>query len=169
MLNERMADALNKQINNEMYSAYLYLSLSSYSSSLGVKGAANWFKIQAQEEMTHAMKLYDYVSSQGAHVILQAIDEPPALFDGVMDMFEKTLEHEQFISSCIGELVELARTEKDHATEIMLQWFVTEQVEEEEGVTEIIDQLKLAGDGGGRYMIDKELAQRVFTPPATNN
>lgn len=165
MINQTMTDALNCQINNELYSAYLYLSMSSYAQQIGLKGVANWFKIQAQEEMTHALKFYSYVVSQGAHAVMRAIDEPPAIFDDVMNMYEKTLEHEQFITKCIADLEDLARQERDHATEIMLQWFITEQVEEEARVMEIMDQLKLAGDGGGLFMIDRELGTRVFVPP----
>ncbi len=164
MLNQTVAEALNCQINNELYSAYLYLALSSYSQQIGLKGVANWFKIQSQEEMTHALKFYNYLISQGAPAVMRAIDEPPALFDDVAGMFEKTLEHEQFITKCIADLVDLARQEKDHATEIMLQWFVTEQVEEEERVMEIMGQLKLAGQAG-LFMIDRELGTRVFVPP----
>jgi ferritin len=166
MLNKKMTDALNGQINKELYSSYLYLSLSSYASQLGLKGTANWFMIQAQEEMTHAMRFYAYVTNHGAHAVLKAIAEPPAKFKNVVEMFEKTLEHEQFVTKSINDLATLARKESDHATEIMLQWFVTEQIEEEGNVHDILAQLKLAGEGSGLFMIDRELATRVFVPPA---
>ena len=169
MLNKRMVKALNKQINNELYSAYLYLSMSAHSTFIGMKGFANWFMVQYQEEMTHAMKIYDYVNDQGGQVKLMAVAEPPAEFGSPLDMFEKTLKHERFITKCINDLVDLAVKEKDHATNIFLQWFVTEQIEEEANDNDIISKLKLVGkEGNGLFMIDKELAARVFTPPATS-
>lgn len=167
MLNERMAEALNTQLNKEIYSAYLYLSMSAYSSFIGLKGFANWFMVQYQEEMVHAMKIYNYVDSQGAQVKLMAIEQPPTEFESALEMFEKTLEHEKFITKSINDLVNLAIEEKDHATNIFLQWFVTEQIEEEGNDNDIISKLKLVGDkGNGLFMIDRELASRVFTPPA---
>jgi len=169
MLNKEMVKALNKQINNELYSAYLYLSMSAHSTFIGMKGFANWFMVQYQEEMTHAMKIYDYVNDQGGQVKLMAVAEPPAEFGSPLDMFEKTLKHERFITKCINDLVDLAVKEKDHATNIFLQWFVTEQIEEEANDNDIISKLKLVGkEGNGLFMIDKELAARVFTPPATS-
>jgi len=168
MLNNTMLDELNKQINREIYSAYLYMSMSAYSQYIGLKGFANWFMVQYNEEMEHAMKIYTYVNDHGAQVKLMAIDEPPAEFDSALDMFEKTLEHEQFITKSINDLVDLAITEKDHATEIFLQWFVTEQIEEEGNDNDIISQLKLIGDNGnGLLMLDRELGNRVYTPETT--
>lgn len=165
MLSEKMIEALNKQINKEMYSAYLYMSMSAHSTYIGLKGFANWFMVQYQEEMTHAMRIYDYINDQGGQVKLAAIEQPPAEFKSPLDMFEKTLEHEKFITGCINELVDLAIEEKDHATEIFLQWFVTEQIEEEGNDNDIISKLKLVGEkGNGLFMIDKELAARIFTP-----
>lgn len=170
MLSNKMVKALNKQINNEIYSAYLYLSMSAYSTFKGLKGFANWFMVQYQEEMTHAMKIYDYVNDQGRQVKLMTIAQPPTEFGSPSKMFEKTLEHEKFVTRCINDLVNLAMKEKDHATKIFLQWFVTEQIEEEANDNEIISKLKLVGnEGNGLFMIDKELAARVFTPPATSN
>ena len=167
MLNKRMVKELNKQINNELYSAYLYLSVSAHSTFIGLKGFANWFMVQYQEEMVHVMKIYDYVNDQGGQVKLMAVAEPPAEFGSPLDMFEKTLKHERFITKCINDLVDLAVKEKDHATNIFLQWFVTEQIEEEANDNDIISKLKLVGkEGNGLFMIDKELAARVFTPPA---
>ena len=167
MLSEKMAEVLNKQVNKEMYSAYLYMAMSAYSTYTGLKGFANWFMIQYQEEMVHAMKIYDYINGQGGQVKLMAIEQPATEFKSPMDMFEKTLAHEKFITKSINELVDLAIAEKDHATNIFLQWFVTEQIEEEGNDNEIIARLKLVGeDGNGLLMLDKELAARVFTPPA---
>ena len=169
MLSERITEALNKQINNEIYSAYLYLSMSAHSTFIGLKGFANWFMVQYQEEMVHAMKIYDYINAQGGQVKLMAVAQPPTEFGSPLEMFEKTLEHEKFVTKCFNDLVDLAIEEKDHASNIFLQWFVTEQIEEEANDNEIISKLKLVGkEGNGLFMIDKELAARVFTPPATS-
>jgi len=167
MLSEKMSEALNNQLNKEMYSAYLYLSMSAHSTYIGLKGFANWFMVQYQEEMVHAMKIYDYINSQGGQIKLMAIAQPPAEFESPLDMFEKTLQHEKFVTKCINDLVDLAIKGKDHATNIFLQWFVTEQIEEEANDNKIISKLKLVGEkGDALLMIDKELAARVFTPPA---
>ena len=169
MLSERITEALNKQINNEIYSAYLYLSMSAHSTFIGLKGFANWFMVQYQEEMVHAMKIYDYINAQGGQVKLMAVAQPPTEFGSPLEMFEKTLEHEKFVTKCINDLVDLAIEEKDHASNIFLQWFVTEQIEEEANDNETISKLKLVGkEVNGLFMIDKELAARVFTPPATS-
>ena len=169
MLSEKMQDALNGQLNREMYSAYLYLAMSAYSTYIGLKGFANWFMVQYQEEMMHAMKIYNYINDQGGQVKLMAIEQPLTEFESPMDMFEKTLEHEKFITKSINDLVDLAIAEKDHATNIFLQWFVTEQIEEESNDKDIIARLKLIGkDGNGLLMLDKELAARVFTLPAAS-
>jgi ferritin len=167
MISKKVVQALNKQVNNEIYSAYLYLSMSSYTNYLGLKGAANWFMVQYQEEMVHAMKIYDYVNSQGNHAQLAPIAAPPAEYGTLLSMFEQTLKHEQFITNCINELMDLAIKEKDHATQIFLQWFVTEQIEEEGNDNDIIAKLKLVGDSPqGLMMVDRDLAARVFVPPA---
>ncbi len=167
MISKKMAQALNKQLNNELYSAYLYLSMSSYGNSVGLKGAANWFMVQYQEEMVHFMKFYDYINSQGIHVELAAMEAPPSEFGSLLAMFEQALKHEQFITKSINDWMELAVKEKDHATQIFLQWFVTEQVEEEASAGDVIARLKMAGEtGAGLLMVDSELAARVFTPPA---
>lgn len=164
MLSKKMVDALNGQINKEMYSAYLYMAMSAYSDHKGLKGFANWFNVQYQEEMEHAMRIYHYIQDQGGQVELMAIEQPPAEFGTPLEMFQKTLEHEKFVTKSINELVDLAEAEKDHATQIFLQWFVTEQIEEESNDNEIIDKLNLAGqEGNGLFMIDKELGTRVFT------
>lgn len=169
MLSEKMTDALNVQLNKEMYSAYLYMSMSAYSTYIGLNGFANWFMVQYQEEMTHAMKFYDYINDHGDQVKLMEIPQPPNAFDSALDMFEKTLEHEKFVTKSINELVDLAVEEKDHATYTFLQWYVSEQIEEEANDNEIISKLKLMGeDGSGMYMLDKELSQRVFVPEYTS-
>ncbi len=165
MIDKRMEDAINKQINEEMYSAYLYLSMSAWFDSIGLKGFANWMMVQFKEEMDHAMKFYNYLHSQGATVKLMAIQEPPHEWESPLHAFEETLKHEQHITKCINELVDLAEELKDRATYNMLQWFINEQVEEEENDREIIDMLKMVeGSKHGIFMIDKELAQRQYTP-----
>lgn len=167
MLSKTMTEALNKHINAEIYSAYLYMAMSAQASHSGFPGMASWFAIQTKEELSHTEKLYAYVNSQGAHVILEAIEQPQTKFDGALELFEATLKHEQLVTSLINDLADLAVEEKDHATQIMLQWFISEQVEEEENARDIIDRIKLAGNQGqGLFMIDKELGSRVFVPPA---
>lgn len=166
MLDKQMAQALNGQINKEMYSAYLYMAMSAHSAKMGLKGFANWFMVQYHEEMFHAMKLYEYVQRQGEDVILQALEAPPTEFTTQLDMFTKTLAHEQFITSSINELMEMAQSKKDHATQIFLEWYVIEQVEEEENDNDIIAQLKLIGDNTpALMMLDRELAARAATIP----
>ncbi len=166
MLGEKMAQGLNDQINKEMYSAYLYMSMSNYSNELGLKGFANWFMVQYHEEMLHAMKIYEYVTRQGNKAVLNEIKQPPAEWKSPLDMFEQTLKHEQFVTKSINDLVETAIAEKDHATQIFLQWYVTEQVEEEENDNEMISELKLIGDSKpGLLMMDKELATRAVNVP----
>ena len=166
MISDKMIEAINKQINKELYSSYLYLGMASYASSIGLNGVANWLTIQTQEEVSHAQKFYAYVNSQGGRVLLKAIDEPPQQYKSAIELFQKTLEHEQLVTSLINNLVDIAREEKDYASEIMLQWFITEQIEEEENASEILQQLQLVGEkGNGIYMLDKELGQRVFNPP----
>ncbi len=166
MINKTIEKALNEQINNEIFSAYLYLSMSAHSTYLGLKGFANWFMIQYQEEMEHAMKFYDYINDRGGKVILLTVKQPEGEFDSPLDMFQKTLAHEQFITKCINDLVDLAIEQKDHATQILLQWFVTEQIEEEGNDNEIIAKLQLIGENGnGLLMLDKELSTRIYTPP----
>lgn len=169
MIDKKIEDALNRQINNEIYSAYLYQSMSAHTVFLGLKGFANWFSVQKKEELFHARKIYDFINSRGGRVKLFAVKEPPSEFESPLDMFEKTLKHEQFITGCMNDLVDLAVEEKDHATQIFLQWFVTEQIEEEENDRDIIDRLKLIGDdGNGLLMLDKELMARIFNPPAAS-
>ena len=166
MLSQKMTDALNDQINKEMYSAYLYMSMSVASDEMGLNGFANWFMVQYHEEMYHAMKIYEYVGRQGGKITLKAIAEPPADFSSPLDMFTKTLEHEQFVTRSINDLMDLAIEERDHASRIFLQWYVTEQVEEEENDNDMIAQLKLIGDNPqGLMMLDRELTGRAANVP----
>lgn len=161
MISEKMTQALNKQINEELYSAYLYLSMSAHSESKGLHGFAHWLKAQYREETEHAMKMYQYLLDQGAPVKLQAIAEPPAEFGKEREMFEQVLKHEQHITKCIYDLVETAIAEKDYATHTFLQWFVMEQVEEEASAGEILDKLKMVGDKvNALFMIDRNLGMR---------
>jgi ferritin len=169
MISQKMTDALNSQINAELFSSYLYLSMSSCAAHIGLPGVAKWFYVQSLEELTHVQRFYDYINSQGQRVLLDAIEKPESEFDSARTMFEMTLSHEQLVTGRVNDLVNLAIEERDHATEIFLQWFVSEQVEEEQSASDILAKLKLAGDqGGGLFMIDKELEARVFTPPAAN-
>ncbi len=166
MISEKMTQALNDQVNREMYSAYLYMSMSAHCNQTGLKGFANWFMVQYHEEMLHAMKIYEYVQRQGAEVKLATIDAPPATFESPLDMFTQTLAHEQFITRSINDLMELAIAEKDHASQIFLEWYVTEQVEEEENDNDIIAQLNFIKDNPqGLMMLDRELGQRLTTVP----
>ncbi len=167
MLSPNIYAALNTHMNTELYSAYLYLNMSAAANAMGLKGTANWFNVQYQEEMVHFMKFYTYINSQGEQATVGQLNAPSSRFPSFLGMFEETLAHEQYITSCINQLTELAVQEKDHATQIFLQWFVTEQIEEEENDREIIGKLKMIGDNGyGQLMLDSELGTRVFTPPA---
>jgi len=166
MISATIETVLNKQINREMYSAYLYMSMSQHSATMGLKGISNWFMCQYHEEMLHAMKMYEYVQRQGGKVTLETIDKPPSEWSSALTMFEDTLAHEQQITSHINDLMEEAIADKDHATQIFLQWYVSEQVEEEENDNDIIAQLKLIGnDAQGLLSLDKELATRTVSVP----
>jgi len=161
MLSEKMQAALNGQLNAELYSSYLYMSMNAYFKSVNLDGFANWMYYQAQEELTHAMKFYDFINSRGGRVKLAQVDAPPSEWISPLAVYEATLEHEQKVTGLINDLVEMALKERDHATNIFLQWFVTEQVEEEESVGGVLEQLKLMGEAkGGIFMIDRELARR---------
>jgi ferritin len=167
MLSKKMEKALNDQINAELYSAYLYLSMASYFESANLKGFANWMRVQNQEEVSHGMKLFDYVLEKGGKAVLQPIEGPQKTWKSPLAVFEAAYAHEQKVTSLINNLVDIAIKEKDHATNITLQWFVTEQVEEEASADDIVQKLKLMANApGGMFMLDRELAQRVFTPPA---
>ncbi len=167
MIPKKMEEALNGQLNAELYSAYLYLSMAAYFESVDLAGFANWMRIQNQEEQFHAMKFYDYIIERSGRVTLRSIEAPPSNWDSPLAAFEATLEHERKVTGLINDLVYLAREEKDNASEIFLQWFVNEQVEEEDNVSTVLGQLKLIKDSPqALFMMDKEIGQRVFTPPA---
>ena len=166
MLNKKLELELNKQVNAEFYSAYLYLSMSAFLASKNLSGFSNWMKVQFEEEQFHALKLYQYILDRGGKIELEKIEKPKTEWANIINVFEEVLAHEEKITSLINNLVDLAIQEKDHATVNMLQWFVEEQVEEEANASDLLGQLKLIqGKGSGLYMIDKELKQRVFTPP----
>lgn len=165
MLSKKMEQALNKQVNAELYSAYLYLSMDAYFRSQNLNGFANWMRVQMQEEQTHGMKIYDFIAERGGRVTLKAIDEPPTDWDSPLAVFEAVCEHERKVTGLIGGLVDLAMKEKDHATNSFLQWFVDEQVEEEASADLIREKLKmLKSSAGGLFMLDHELGKRTFKP-----
>jgi ferritin len=167
MINEKMQKALNKQINAELYSSYLYLSMQAYFKSLNLAGFANWMNIQVREELIHAMKIYDFVNERSGRVTLKAIAEPPPRWQSPLAAFEEVSGHEQKVTGLINDLVNLAIEEKDHATNSFLQWFVNEQVEEEASAEAVVQELKLVKDApGGLLFLDRQLAQRVFEAPA---
>jgi len=166
MLSDKMAEALNQQVNAELYSAYLYFSMSAHFTAKNLNGFANWTKVQAQEEMTHAMRLYNYLNDAGGRATMLAIDAPPAEWDSPLAVFEAVYAHEQKVTGLINDLMTLANGLKDYATAAELQWFVTEQVEEEASADDVVQKLKLVeGAPGGLFLLDQELAQRVFTMP----
>lgn len=168
MLSEKMANALNGQLNAELYSAYLYLSMEAYFQAANLPGFANWMRVQAREEQFHAMKFYDFINERGGRVILAQIQAPPNEWDSPLAVFEAALAHEQKVTGLINDLVDLAIQEKDHAANSSLQWFVDEQVEEEDTAGTIVGQLKLIKDSPqALFLMDKELSQRAFTPPAS--
>lgn len=169
MIKQSLLDALNQQINAEYYSSYLYLSMAGWFESHNLPGFANWMRVQVQEENFHMNRFFDYVLQRQGAVTLQAIPAPPAEWESALAIFEATYQHEQYITSLVHELVDLARREKDYATDSFLQWFVTEQVEEESNADGIIQKLRLmGGHGSGLFMVDRELATRVFVPPVIN-
>ena len=161
MISKDMEKAINEQINKELYSSYLYLSMASFLEADGLDGLANFMKAQAREEVEHAMKFYAYVNEQGGRVILDAIEKPKAEFKDVKDIFTLSLEHEKYVTSRINSLVDLALKENDHATKTFLDWYVTEQVEEEATMNSILDKLDRIGTSGqGLLMLDAQLGQR---------
>lgn len=163
MLTKKMESALNTQVNEEFWASYLYLSMAAYFSAEGLPGFASWMHVQAQEEATHAMKLYSYIIERDGRVTLEPIKAVTTTWDSPLAVFKAALEHEQKVTGMINSLVDIATEEKDHATRSMLQWFVDEQVEEEASAKEIIDSLVLIGANGfGIYSLDKELKGRTF-------
>ena len=167
MIQKRIEEAFNIQINAELYSAYLYLSMASYFEAQNLPGFANWMRVQFQEEQFHAFKMFDFVNERGGRVILTKIDGPKVEWENVIDVFEEVLAHEQHVTSLINNLMDIAIDERDHATRSFLNWFVDEQVEEESTAEAIIAELKLIdGKGNGILMMDREFRARVFNPAA---
>ncbi len=161
MISKKMQDALNAQINAELYSAYLYSAMEAYFQAENLGGFANWMRVQTQEEVSHGMKICDFLFERGGRVTLEAIAKPPGEWKSPLAVFEASYKHEQKVTGLINGLVELAAKEKDHATEVFLQWFVTEQVEEEKNASEIVAKLQMIKDvPQAMYMMDRELGMR---------
>ncbi len=160
-MDKKLEKAFNDQIKNELYSAYLYLSMAAFCEYKNLRGAAHWFKKQYNEEISHGMKMFEFLNDRGARVILQGISAPESEFASLLQAFEETLKHEKKVTSLIENLVDLSRKVDDKAAEIFLQWFITEQVEEEKNAAEIIAQLKMVKpDSAGLLMLDKQLGKR---------
>lgn len=161
MLNETVQEALNGQIKNELDSAYLYLAMAAHFESANLPGFARWMRLQSREEVSHALRIFDFIHERGGRVTLQALDRPPAEFQSPLDAFQKVLEHERKITETIHRLYELAAREDDYPTQVMLQWFITEQVEEERSAGEVVEKLRMIGDqGAALLMLDRELGER---------
>jgi ferritin len=156
MLNPKIEEILNDQINKEGYSAYLYLSMASWAEKTGFAGIAKWMYAQAQEEWAHMLKFINYVNDRGGHAIMRAVDQPPVEHGSVEDVFKAVLKHEQYVSASINDIVGATIEEKDYTTNNWIQWFVTEQIEEEASVNEILDKLKILG-GQNMYMFDRDI------------
>jgi len=169
MLSEKMTEMLNEQIKNELYSGHYYLSMAAYCASINMDGFKNFFIVQEQEERFHAMKIFNYLIEKNARVDIRALDQQPKTdFKSLEEVFELALKHEQLVTKLINSLMDQAMDERDHATMSFLKWFVDEQVEEEASMQNILDKIRLVGEKGhGIFMMDKEMEQRVFTPPAT--
>jgi ferritin len=164
MIGKKIQDALNAQITLEQYSAQLYLAMGAHCEGRSFRGFAHWLRVQAQEETKHALKLVDFLLDRGGKLELASVSAPPSDFGSVTQVFEKILEHEKSITVKIASLFELSRAEKDYASEITLQWYVTEQVEEEANVGQIVDQLKAVGEqGGGIWYLDSKMGKRAAT------
>ena len=161
MLNKKNETAINKQINAELWSAYLYLSMSAYFESINLGGFANWMRVQAQEEVNHAMKFYNHVVERRGRVTVSAITAPPVTWKSPLHAFEESFKHEQKVTGLIYDLANMAAAEKDHAMTSMLKWFIDEQVEEELSTDTIVQKLKMIGTNtGGLFMLDHELGER---------
>ncbi len=166
MINKKMETALNEQITFEIYSAHLYLSMAAYLASIDLPGFSHWMRIQYQEEIAHSFKMFDYVIERDGRAKICQINEPQFEWGSVLETFESAYSHEQKVTNRFNNLVDIALAEKDHASHIFLQWFINEQVEEEATAKGIIQQLKMLADSkAGLFQIDRELGQRVFTPP----
>lgn len=167
MLSPKLLEALNEQINRELFSEYLYLGMAGYCYSLDLNGIANFFMVQTQEEREHALKIYNYIYDRNGKVVLKSLDAPKMEYNSITEVFEETLKHEQFITASINNLMKLAIQENDHATVSFLKWFVDEQVEEELVVGKILNKLKIIGnEGSGLLFLDSELSKRTFSPSA---
>ncbi len=161
MITDQLADALNGQVENEMHAAHLYLSMSSWFDALSLSGCAAWMRLQYQEEVGHALKIFDYVNEAGGRAVVPAVAAPQAEWSTPLDAFESAYAHERKVTGLINDLYELAAQEKDHAAGVMLQWFINEQVEEEASVSLIVDRLKLIGDDRGALLVlDEQLGSR---------
>ncbi|HEY5615320.1 MAG TPA: ferritin [Bacteroidota bacterium] len=162
MLSKSMLKALNEQVNQELYASYLYLSMSAHFESANLPGFALWMQVQSKEENGHAMKIYKYIHNRGDRVMLEAIDKPPSSFKKPLDVMKQALEHEKKVTGLITRLYEVAMKEKDYPTQVMLQWFINEQVEEEKTASDIIELLKQVGDApAGLIMLDRQLGARA--------
>jgi ferritin len=161
MLGKTIQDAMNEQIKNEFYSAYQYLSMAAYCESMNLPGFAHWMRAQSQEETEHAMKFYDFILDRGGRVVLQAVEQPVVEFGSPLEVFERALEHERKVTAMINDLYGLAIRENDYASQTFLQWFVTEQVEEEKNTGDVVETLKMIGDKSeALFLLDRELGQR---------
>lgn len=161
MLPKKIETAMNKQINREFYSAYLYLSMSAYFQRLNLEGFAHWMRVQAGEEQSHALKFFDHIVERGGTVKLEAIEGPEQAWKSPLEVCQAVLKHEQLISKCIGDLVELSQSQKDHASMSLLQWFVDEQVEEEANASLLVERVKMVKDSPGPLlMLDRQLGER---------
>ena len=161
MISQNLQDAINEQIKYELYSAYMYLAMSADCSDRNLTGFANWMRMQAQEEVEHAMRFYDFLIERGGRVELHGIDKPPFEFGSPLEIMEQSLEHERFVTSRINGLYDLAHEENDRPALVMLQWFITEQVEEEASIDEIVQRMKMFGaDGAALFMLDRDLGAR---------
>lgn len=166
MISEKLQNAINEQINKEFYSAYYYFSMAAYLESIGLGGFSNFFKVQVEEERFHTNKFFKYLNERGGRVILEAIEKPPIEFESALQVFELAAKHEEFVTNSINNLMAIALEEKDFATVSFLNWYVDEQVEEEATMNDMVNRLKLInGEGKGLLLLDRELAQRTFTPP----
>ncbi len=162
MLKDKIQKALNTQMNLELSSSYLYLAMAAYFESKNLNGFAHWMKVQSGEEYGHAMKIYGYINQRNGRINLSKIDAPKSEWKDAVEVFEETLKHEQNVTKSIDEIVDLTITEKDHATNTYLQWFVTEQVEEEAAAINIVDKIKMVGDNkNGLFLLDRELGMRA--------
>jgi ferritin len=161
MIGQSLTDALNEQLKQELYSSYLYLAMSAYADSQNLSGFAHWLRLQANEEQAHAMKFYEFILDRDGRVQLLALPQPPRDFGTPLDLFEQVLAHEQEITSLIEQLYRQAAAAQDHATQILLEWFITEQVEEEKTATQLLETLRMAGDNKvALLMLDRELGAR---------